>query len=344
MKEPRLKYLLRQKIERNITEKEAIELAILLNEQSEKSSSEALEQVWVDFKATNAIDPRRADVILENILENKIHPIIRAAKKTKKRKYHLQVASIAASILLIAASALLFFENREQAPFNGSKTENKQEAIASPPAAYIRNITLPDGSKVVLNAKSFIKISPNFNRKTREISLSGEAYFDIAHDKTRPFIIHTGTVKTTVLGTAFNIKAWPESHNVVVSVTRGRVKVEKESELLAVLTVNQQVSFDEATTKSKKDVHVNAEKITTAWTKEDMNFDGETLANITNVLSKRYGVNISIDNEELANTQIVLSFNGTETIDNILDIICTINENTNYKSENGVITIYKTNN
>ncbi|HEY0271892.1 MAG TPA: FecR domain-containing protein, partial [Chitinophaga sp.] len=73
------------------------------------------------------------------------------------------------------------------------------------PANYVRSLTLSDGSRVVLRAGSRLEYLPAFTGNSRSVKLVGEAYFDIAPDKKHPFIIYTGKVKTTVLGTAFNI-------------------------------------------------------------------------------------------------------------------------------------------
>jgi ferric-dicitrate binding protein FerR (iron transport regulator) len=85
-------------------------------------------------------------------------------------------------------------------------------------------INLPDGSKVVLNANSKLEYPPGFSNNTREVYLDGEAYFDIAHDPGKPFIVHTGSISTRVLGTAFNINAYRSQQFVEVTVTRVKWK------------------------------------------------------------------------------------------------------------------------
>ncbi len=91
-------------------------------------------------------------------------------------------------------------------------------------------ILLEDSTRVWLNAASSLEFPDEFNSKAREVYLSGEAYFDVKHADKIPFIIHTGNVSTTVLGTAFNIKAYPGQKNIIVSVSRGKVKVSRKNE------------------------------------------------------------------------------------------------------------------
>jgi ferric-dicitrate binding protein FerR (iron transport regulator) len=92
-------------------------------------------------------------------------------------------------------------------------------------------ITLLDGSVVTLKDGSRLNLKNNFSGNTREITLEGEAFFEIAHNPKKPFIIHTGSVKTTVLGTSFSIKAIPGETSITVAVTEGKVKVEDGGKL-----------------------------------------------------------------------------------------------------------------
>src|SRR5690606_40088 len=73
-----------------------------------------------------------------------------------------------------------------------------------------KSFQLPDGSKVMLNSASTIQVSKNFNETTRELTLSGEAFFDVASNPEKPFIIHTASMDVKVLGTIFNVKAYDE--------------------------------------------------------------------------------------------------------------------------------------
>ncbi|HVV02934.1 MAG TPA: FecR family protein, partial [Puia sp.] len=86
-------------------------------------------------------------------------------------------------------------------------------------------LLLPDSTQVWLNASSTLEFPEHFRTNKREVTLSGEAYFDVRHSEKTPFIIHTGKVSTTVLGTSFNIKAYPDRQHIIVSVSTGKVKV-----------------------------------------------------------------------------------------------------------------------
>jgi ferric-dicitrate binding protein FerR (iron transport regulator) len=206
-------------------------------------------------------------------------------------------------------------------------TRSGRETAAAPAniaaVAYTRHITLPDGSTVVLHAGSRLDYPMEFAGKTREVSLSGEAYFDIMHRSMQPFIIHTGRVKTTVLGTAFNITAYPDSAEIKVSVTRGRVRVENEQQVLAELEPNQQVVYNQRETQVRREV-LNASQLVTNWTKKDMVFASIPFEQIAAVLQQRYGVPIHFKNEALKHCPIRASFAGTEPLKDVMTVLCEV--------------------
>lgn len=88
-----------------------------------------------------------------------------------------------------------------------------------------RKLVLPDGTRVTLNAGSSISYPEEFEDKIRKVSLTGEAFFDVTRNEKAPFVITTGEVVTKVLGTSFNIRAYPENKAVQVAVVEGKVKV-----------------------------------------------------------------------------------------------------------------------
>lgn len=228
----------------------------------------------------------------------------------------------AAAVLIILSGSLTW--NAIDHP----KTLSPAVAIQQPQTGekqtgFIRHITLPDGTHVVLQANSQLDYPEKFMGKAREVVLSGEAYFDVAEDKRKPFIIYTGRVHTTVLGTAFNIRALPDDKKITVSVTTGKVKVEDNRRLLAVLVPNQQVTYQPVTASVSKD-SVNAISLVTDWTKRDMVFEGQSFEEVAMTLGRRYGVEIRFKNEALKKCTIKAFFNGTEPLDKVLDILCVI--------------------
>ncbi len=179
-----------------------------------------------------------------------------------------------------------------------------------------RFLTLPDGSTVILHGDSRLEMDKSFNQSERIVHLTGEAYFDVAHRQGTPFIIYTGKIKTTVLGTAFNITAWPGQKDITVSVTRGKVQVEDENKLIAVLTPDKQVTYN---TESSVSGQQNIEATETiAWVHNDMTFDEMPLGELARHLGKRYAVNILFSNPELETCEVTGRFAGTETLEEVM--------------------------
>ena len=191
------------------------------------------------------------------------------------------------------------------------------------PANQKKEVNLADGSRVWVNAGSELKYPKTFNGKTREVYLSGEAYFDIRHDAAKPFMIHTGNVLTTVLGTAFNIKEDKNKHTVEVTVTRGKVSVANGSKLLGVLTPNQRISFNSVKSEAVKET-VNAQRVI-AWQQSDLHFDDVSFADAVSQLQIHFNVKISFSNDKLKNCR----FTGTsligDNLDEILKVMCAFN-------------------
>lgn len=339
MNTDRLHVLMQRYFSRKITDEEKEELALMLNSMQEKRLlQEEFMLLWNESASDE--EPKLSENAKQQILSSIFAANHRNAALPKKRlhRIYMRVATVAASLLFLISLGAVF------SYFSGEKRSSsvfiaKTIPVASTtPTSYTRNVILPDGSTVVLKAGSTLEYPPIFSGTTREVSLQGEAYFDIAPDKAKPFIIHTDEVKTTVLGTAFNIKAWPDQHKVTVSVTRGKVKVENKERILAVLTINEEVQYDLADATNVKKAAVDGD-IVTDWTKQDMVFQNMTFSEIAKALSKRYGVNIEIRSKELAGTEMVSSFSGTESLDVVLTILCGIYPDTHFSINNKDVVI-----
>jgi len=338
MKSDRLYYLMQRYFAQECTAEEKEELALLIDKaRNEELKSQLLDQ-WDNYESKSILPENKTRRILDSILVSSDTGKTVHSKNKPRILQFRTIAAVAASVVILFSLGL--FLHKSDNPVVGTgKIFAKAPAISpQQQAPFTRTITLPDGSTVVLHAGSTINYPSTFTGKTREIALVGEAYFDVKHNSEKPFIIHTGQVKTTVLGTAFDIKAWPDHKNIIVSVTRGKVRVENDKKVLAVLTINQQINYDLQNTVAKHQ-RVNAEGIVSNWAKQDLNFDGATFESIAHALSKRYGKNISISNAQLAKTQIVSSFVGTESLENILDVLCTINPDAQFVEKNNEIII-----
>ncbi len=191
-----------------------------------------------------------------------------------------------------------------------------------------RFILLPDSSRVILRPGSKLEYRTDFKGKTREVALVGEGYFDIQRDESRPFMVYAGDVRTVVLGTAFTIRADEGQDEVQVTVQHGKVRVERQEKILAELAANQQLDVDRKTTTVEQKVVV-AEKAL-SWMSEDMRFDAHSFGDLVDRLQRRYDVEITFKNPALAACLVSGRFVGTETLDEVLMLLCAT-RNAKYK-------------
>jgi len=227
------------------------------------------------------------------------------------------------SLAAAAAVLLISFTLYQEWPSLQSRLHPAALTALQVPIDQKKVITLTDGSRVWLNAGSALKYPKAFNGKTREVYLSGEAYFDVRHDAGKPFIIHTGTVLTTVLGTAFNIKEDKNKHTIQVTVTRGKVSVANGHQLLGVIIPNQQISFNTLKAEAvQATVNTNA---VVAWQQSDLHFDDVSFGDAIAQLQLHFNVKISFGNAKLKNCRFTGTSLSGEELDKILKVMCTFN-------------------
>ncbi|MCS3797051.1 FecR family protein [Niastella sp. OAS944] len=184
-------------------------------------------------------------------------------------------------------------------------------------------VVLPDGSRVWLNSGSSIRFPASFSSKERSVELLGEAWFDVLHANEIPFVIHSGNIVTSVMGTAFDIKAYPGEHAMIVAVQRGRVKVQSGNRSLATLEKGHQVKVmaDESYFQSTIDTaHI------AGWKKGDLYYKDEMLADIVADLQRVFNVSIQIKQASLKKVITTVSFNKNTGLRKSLDIICRITD------------------
>jgi ferric-dicitrate binding protein FerR (iron transport regulator) len=181
-----------------------------------------------------------------------------------------------------------------------------QEHIAPP--GVKSNLTLIDGSKVVLNSGSSLKYIKNFESDLREIELIGEAYFEVTKDPNRPFIVRTGQVSTQVLGTSFNIKAF-KNEDLEVSLLMGKVEVAMDLEIPQKISLipGESLSFKVKNQNFRKG-KFDKDKVL-AWTQKTIVFDKTQMAEVKRVLESWYGVEIGFANQPAKDLEISAKFN-----------------------------------
>ena len=206
---------------------------------------------------------------------------------------------------------------------------------------HINIITLPDGSTVWLNSGSTVKYPDKFG-ETREIQLvNGEAFFDIKHDETAPFIVHYGNLHARVLGTAFNIKYFKKVSDVRVTVARGRVEVGKGINSFGVLAHDNEISYDQANNQHtiRK---VDSRKIA-AWRTNEVNLYNVSFAELMLRLENIYNIHITYDYDKMNALPTTIHFSNKDNLQQVLEIIKTIHR-VNYTINGKEVLFVKTHN
>lgn len=316
-----------------------IKLAKLIEQISDEELELELEHIWENMEVSQHLSDDKAQLILHNILSGTNESV----EVRKKRKISfVKIASIAASLLVIIGLAF-GLKNMIYNQASQSVLYKAVEVASNIPTNYTRNMVLPDGSKIILRAGSTLEYSFCVRDSSRTVVLNGEAYFDVKHDTYHPFVIHTGKLKTTVLGTAFNLRSWNEQNDLAILVTRGKVKVEDQKKVIGILTKDQTLEYKPVRENPDRysQPPIPPESVSIDWTKQDLNFDHVTLAEIAKVLCKRFSVNIEITDNQLAHSEIVSTFCGTETLEEIMNVLCAINSQTHYVIKGKTVIISK---
>jgi transmembrane sensor len=150
-------------------------------------------------------------------------------------------------------------------------------------------IQLEDGSAIHLNGASQVQLEKDFNDDTREVFLTGEAFFKVSHNPDRPFIVHTETIHTKVLGTAFNVRAYRDDTDVHVTVESGKVGVGLGKQELSTLMRGQDLLYDKKQLQWKVHTGVNID-LYTGWRNDLLLFEDATLETIIHSMERHYGI------------------------------------------------------
>jgi len=232
--------------------------------------------------------------------------------RTSARSVHVEKfkwVSIAASILLIAVLGYLFIGNQNEAfeiPLITKNTTPGQKLT----------VQLSDGTTVFLNAGSSLSFPEQF-KENREVHLSGEAFFEVTKKPSKPFIVKSGVLRTEVLGTSFNVKAYPEEKEIQVTVASGKVQVKRagSTDKAPILAKGQQAHYDINEGKlAFKEVDPARFLL---WKDGIIQFGDESLVQAFNRLERWYGVEFEMDERALQNCFISSTYQD-ETLENIL--------------------------
>ncbi|HLN19901.1 MAG TPA: FecR domain-containing protein [Bacteroidales bacterium] len=261
-------------------------------------------------------EPVDEDINLDSLLDRIYHTI--SARDLEKRKSKFQRAKqlymkIAAVIMLpLLLTSVLIFKARVSEEGKTTGTEFSQATIYAPLGSRV-SFNLPDGTTGMLNSGSLIKYSLPFS-DNRKVELTGEGWFEVEDDAKHPFVINTPTSTIKVLGTSFNLSAYPDQDYVELVLHKGKVEFfDKTSrEKIYILPEERLVSMNGQITKSISDTtRYNG------WTEGKLIFKGDSMEEVARRISRWYNVDIELADKQLEN----YSFRGIFTDDKLEDIL-----------------------
>jgi ferric-dicitrate binding protein FerR (iron transport regulator) len=186
----------------------------------------------------------------------------------------------------------------------------------------LRNDTLPDGTLVTLNARSSITYPKKFTGKIRNVELTGEAWFEVRHDKQHPFKVNAQGTTTTVTGTKFDIKAYAEDSAVIVSLKEGGVQV-TNGDQLASLTPGQQAIVSGRHISKVDSVSF---ELLLDWRAKQIILEGRTLPSVLRQINRSYGVTIEVKGDLLKKMPPLDLTDTLETNRPLQNVVTTFNE------------------
>lgn len=280
-------------------------------------------EIWEEVINDQSLHGPPGDGLDDISKYNLLNRIIHSNRKSFNRWVRIQsVVNYAAVLVMIAGLSWSLYHHSSQ-----------QQDDLSLEVAFVEKINergrkttfdLPDGTIVKLNSSSKLRFPFYFSGNKREVMLEGEAFFEVVRDESKPFIIRSGNISTTVLGTSFNIKAHQESDIIQVAVVSGEVKVEpisKNSEAgnqkSVLLTQNKKVVYE----KNKASFTTSIlEEEDIAWKDGIILFKNANEADVVKKLGEWYNVQFLIENQGNENWDLTAKFKN-ETLEHILRVI-----------------------
>ncbi len=239
-------------------------------------------------------------------IEQRIRP--EAVQKGVSKLRPLLKYAAAITLLIIAAFGIYHLNNTPETIFlSTSYGERKQ-------------VTLPDGSIVILNSLSSVSYPENIhNSRTREIVLKGEAVFNVTKDIQRTFIVKVSEVEIKVLGTKFNVSAYENDENITTSLYEGAVSISSNSGEARQLKPGEQVMYNKKS--NQMELLSTIDENHSAWTRGNLCFENIPLKDIFKILEREKDISFNISDEINKDLKLTAKFNHNESVEEMLEYL-----------------------
>lgn len=233
------------------------------------------------------------------------------SKHTIFRKRQLiRYASSAVAILLVSLVSFYLYKMSDTP---------RMEYIATSFGEH-KDIKLPDGTVITLNSLSSISYPHDLEGDTRQIELKGEAYFDVAKDSLKPFVVTVDNIEVKVLGTKFNVEAYENEENITTSLFEGSISINISNGISQKLVPGDKAVYNKSANEINAS-HTDDINNQRYWINGALYFDNEPLSSIFKTLAREKDVHFEIQNEAIEKLRITASFDRKESMDKILNIL-----------------------
>lgn len=278
-------------------------------------------------------DYRAALNMKEDVLQTVYHKAFGEQEKTRSGRsgrFYLFLGSLAAGLALLLGTAYFGLWK------TGGPEPEGWIVFTSPNG--VSNVVFPDSTVVMLNSGSTVSYSTRYNREVRQVKLEGEACFRVAPDKEKTFIVSTSTIDIEVLGTVFNLSAYPDDEEITASLLSGAIELNDKAQGRTYrLAPSEEAVYHKATATVQLQPF-EAEYVV-SWTEGKLVFRKKPFADICKQLEKKFNCRIQVENERLRQKLFTGKFIHNETLPQILDII-RINVPFRYRMTDNLVTIY----
>ena len=247
--------------------------------------------------------------VINRIEENGLLTETPVTAKRIGRNLFLKIAAVAVILVAIGSVLINIFISGDPSNITVASDNDQKDIVVS----------LPDGSKAWLNRSSELSYSSDHGKETRNVKLTGEAFFEVTPDEARPFIIDAGDARIKVVGTSFNVISRNKENNVEVYVLTGKVMLSDPTGNNGILLEPEDIG-----TKGSGDaVSVKNENLNyLSWKTDLLIYEGVPLDVVFNDLKRVYNINVSVDDPEILKKTITATYDK-EPQDTIIDLICT---------------------
>ena len=197
-----------------------------------------------------------------------------------------------------------------------------------------KGVTLPDGSRLTLNAGTTLYVYNDFSGTRRIDLVDGEVFFDVKRDTLRPFQIHNNDFTVSVLGTSFSVSAYAGLKKFAVGVVTGKVSVKKDTTTLSILPKDQQLVYNK---QQQAYVVTAADESLLAWRNGRVLLNDVSFDEMAFLMKKHFGININTDDKQIANTTYTTELFTTMQPADAVEVLAAIHQLKIKKTQNGFL-------